>query len=153
LGGTLSPVRLHAAVQRLGERVEFTESGPLQTLIADGTKVPAGPSQRGEDISIALQIQGRSHKQGRAAVDKRVVGFGIGWGHWQQSLATGSEPTLVVTAAESGLRELVRDCYPDAVSGVGNLLKLRLATMYNPDDLARIWLPLRSIAAVLVSYP
>lgn len=257
LAGTLSPVRLHAAVQRLGERVEFTESGPLQTLIADGTKVPAGPRQRGEDISIAFQVHGRSRKQARAAVDKRVVGFGIGWGHWQQSLATASEPALVVTDSESGLRELVRDYYPHArhqlcewhvpytlkhvlslqgvpparrgalagelsgilrrggpeagaayerfrqrlggypgarsllknarpyvlhssrsaarttspaeramrevnrridvgarwsVSGVGNLLKLRLATMDNPNDLARIWHPPRSIASSLVSH-
>jgi hypothetical protein len=256
LGGTLSPVRLHAAVQRLGARVEFTEQGPLETLVADGTKVRAGERERGEDISIAFQIQERSVENGRAAVQKRIVGFGMGRGHWQESLATASEPELVVTDAETGVRELVRDYYPKArhqlcewhipytlkyflglegmpvadrtamadklsgilkrggpegpaayerfqrrlipyprawrllanarpyvlhedrsavrttslaeramremnrrtdvgvrwsVRGVGNLLKLRLAKMYNPDDFARVWRAGRPVAATLVS--
>lgn len=106
LGSTVSPRRLHREVQERGAAVEFTEQGPLETLVADGTKVPAGGKERGEDVSLAFQIRGRTRRNGRPAVDKRVVGFGIGWGHWQETLATATEPELLVTDGEPGVAEL-----------------------------------------------
>jgi hypothetical protein len=56
----------------------------------------------------------RRVENGRAAVRKRVVGFGMVRGHWQESLATASEPKLMVTDAETGLCEQVRDYFPAA---------------------------------------
>jgi hypothetical protein len=38
-----------------------------------------------------------------------------------------------------------------SVRRVGNLLKLRLAKMYNPDDFARVWRAGRPVAATLMS--
>ncbi|HZD05981.1 MAG TPA: hypothetical protein VE173_13805, partial [Longimicrobiales bacterium] len=112
LGATASPRRIHEEVQERGEDVEFTEHGPLETLVADGTKVPAGPKPRGEDVSLAFQIRGRRIKNGRPAVDKRVVGFGIGWGHWQETLATVQEPEVLVTDGETGVAELAEWYFP-----------------------------------------
>lgn len=106
LGSAVSPRRLHREVQERGAAVEFNEQGPLETLVADGTKVPAGEKARGEDVSLAFQIRGRKSRNGRPAVEKRVVGFGMGWGHWQETLATGSEPELLVTDGETGVAEL-----------------------------------------------
>lgn len=113
LGATASPKRIHREVQERGEAVEFTEQGPLETLVADGTKVPAGRKPRGEDVSLAFQIRGRRMKNGRPAVDKRVVGFSIGWGHWQETLATAQEPEVLVTDGETGLAELATSYFSD----------------------------------------
>lgn len=106
LGATASPRRIHREVQERGAAVEFTEQGPVETLVADGTKVPAGRKPRGEDVSLAFQIRGRRINNGRPAVEKRVVGFGIGWGHWQETLATATEPEVLVTDGETGVAEL-----------------------------------------------
>lgn len=108
LGATVSPRRIHREVQERGAAVEFTEQGSVETLVADGTKVPAGRTPRGEDVSLAFQIRGRRMSNGRPAVDKRVVGFGIGWGHWQETLATATEPELLVTDGETGVTELAQ---------------------------------------------
>lgn len=106
LGATVSPRTLHRAVQRKGEAVVFTETPPVRTLVADGTKVPAGERLRGEDLSVAFQLQGRDERHGRRAVRKRVIGFGVGSGHWEETLACASEPDLLVTDGETGVREL-----------------------------------------------
>jgi len=115
LGATASPRRIHQEVQERGEDVEFTEHtehGPVETLVADGTKVPAGGKERGEDVSLAFQIRGRRLENRRPVVDKRVVGFGIGWGHWQETLATTHEPELLVTDGETGVAELAEWYFP-----------------------------------------
>jgi len=115
LGATASPRRIHQEVQERGENVEFTEHtehGPVETLVADGTKVPAGGKERGEDVSLAFQIRGRRLENRRPVVDKRVVGFGIGWGHWQETLATTHEPELLVTDGETGVAELAEWYFP-----------------------------------------
>lgn len=114
LGSTVSPRTLHAEVQRRGAEIVFTEEEPLGTVLADGTKVPAGEQTRGEDISVAFQLQGRRTKHGRPAVEKRVVGFSIGWGHWHETLATDHEPELLVTDGETGVGELAEWYFPEA---------------------------------------
>ncbi len=114
LGGTLSPARLHAAVQRVGAQVVFTEEGVLDAVVADGTKVPAGEKERGEDVSIAFQVPERTERGKRASVRKRVVGFGAGSGHWEDTLATKGEPALMVTDGETGVRERVAWYSPQA---------------------------------------
>lgn len=114
LGDAPSPKTLHEHVQARGEAVEFTEAEPLEVVVGDGTKVPAGPKPRGEDLTVAFQIGGRRKENGRPAVQKRVVGMGIAEGSWQEALATAGEPDLVVTDAETGVRELVAEYYPGA---------------------------------------
>jgi hypothetical protein len=112
VGDAPSPKTLHREVQRCGAEVTLTEAGPLGTVMADGTKVPAGTRPRGEDLSVAFQLQGRATENGRTAVEKRVVGFSVGWGHWQETLATEGTPSLLVTDGEPGLRELARMYFP-----------------------------------------
>jgi hypothetical protein len=114
LGDAPSPRTLHEHVQRYGEAVEFTEAGPLEVLVGDGTKVPAGSKPRGEDLTVAFQIQHRTRENGRPAVQKRVVGLGIGDGSWQEALATAGTPDLVVTDGQMGVREVVADHFPQA---------------------------------------
>lgn len=114
LGASLSKRRLHAAVQRRGARIRFTEAEPTEVLIADGTKVAAGNKPRGEDITVAFQLRGRRREGARPRAIKRVVGFGAGPTHWKQSLATVSEPALVVTDRERGVHRLVSDRFPRA---------------------------------------
>lgn len=115
LGGTLSKRRLHRAVQRYGARVCFTATDPAAVLVADGTMVAAGEKGwGGEDISVAFQVLGRTHEGRRRRAIKRVVGFGSGKGHWQETLATSSQPELVVTDRERGLDRLVSERFPRA---------------------------------------
>lgn len=115
LGATLSKRCLHAAVQRYGARVRFTEAQPTGVLVADGTMVATGEKGwGGEDISVAFQVIGRTREGGRPRAIKRVVGFGSGASHWQQTLATGSDPDLVVTDRERGLHRLVSEHFPRA---------------------------------------
>lgn len=114
LGATLSKRRLHTAVQRYGARIRFTEGEPTTVLVADGTKVAAGHKPRGEDLSVAFQVRGRRRKGRRPRAIKRVVGFGSGPTHWQQTLARVSEPDLVVTDRERGVHRLVAERFPAA---------------------------------------
>lgn len=114
LGVTLSPRRLHRTVQERGRQVTFGRAEPVETVVADGTKVRAGPKQRGTDIVAALQLRGRTERGGRTAVQKRVVGFGIGPGSWPAALATAGEPDLVVTDGESGIAGAVAQECPAA---------------------------------------
>lgn len=112
MGDAPSPRTLHREVQRYGERLNFTEAGSLGTVVADGTKVPAGSRPRGEDLSVAFQLRGRSREHNRTVVDKRVVGFSVGWGHWQETLATEGDPDVLLTDGETGLRELAQLYFP-----------------------------------------
>lgn len=115
LGDAPAPKTLHAKVQERGEALEFTRTEPVMTVVGDGTKVPAGGKPRGEDLTVAFQLRGgRYSVNGRPAVRKRVVGLGIGPGSWPAALSSAGEPELVVTDAETGVRELVGDLVPDA---------------------------------------
>ncbi len=115
LGATLSKRRLHSAVQRYGARVRFTAAEPTAVLVADGTMVASGEKRwGGDDISVVFQVIGRTREGRRPRAIKRVVGFGSGAGHWQETLATTSQPKLVVTDRERGLHRLVSERFPRA---------------------------------------
>ena len=114
LGASISPRSLHREVQRRGETLEFTAGPKLGVLVADATRVPAGERERGEEACIAFQIIGRSKRKGRPLMQKRVVGLGVGWGSWEEALATRDEPELVVTDGEPGIHEVVANYFPNA---------------------------------------
>jgi hypothetical protein len=75
-------------------------------------KCRPGRGPEAEDLSVAFQLGDRATENGRTAVDKRVVGFSVGWGHWQETLAAEGDPELLVTDGETGVRELARLYFP-----------------------------------------
>lgn len=114
LGASMAPRTLHRAVQERGTKVEFTEAEAFEVLIADTTCVPAGPVDRGETACVALQVCKRPRRRGRSRYTKRVVGFGLGWGSWEEALATRADPALVVTDGEMGVHQVVEAYFPNA---------------------------------------
>src|SRR5688572_31110457 len=89
LGASLSPRTLHAHVQELGASVRFTPAPATAVVLADGTKVPAGGSERGMDVRFSFQILGRREKHGRTVVEKRIAGWGVDTGSWEDALPAG----------------------------------------------------------------
>lgn len=114
LGASCSKRHLQGVVRRQGARVQFTAADPVEVLVADGTMVPAGEKPRGEEFGVALQVQGRQRQGNRTRAHKRVVGFGIGYGLWEQALGAVPEPELIVTDRERGVRQLVGRYFPGA---------------------------------------
>ena len=114
LGASVTPRTLHRAVQGYGSAVEFTEGEAFETLVADSTCVPAGQVDRGEAACVALQVSKRARRRGRSRYSKRVVGFGVGWGSWEEALATRSIPEVVVTDGESGVHQVIESYFPAA---------------------------------------
>lgn len=112
LGASLSPRTLHACVQEFGSRVRFTPAPPTAVVQADGTKVPAGPSERGMEVRFSFQILGRHQENGRTAVQKRVAGWGVGPGGWKDALPPGIATEVIVTDREKGLPELLAKRFP-----------------------------------------
>lgn len=112
LGGTLSPRRLHRAVQERGSQVEFTPAPACAVVVADGTKVPAGKSERGTEVRFALQILGRTLKHGRTVLQKRIAGWSIGTGGWSQALPAGIASAVIVTDREPVLADVVARQHP-----------------------------------------
>jgi Transposase, Mutator family len=112
LGATLSPRTLHAYVQELGPRVRFTPAPATAVVQADGTKVPAGQSERGMDVRFSFQILGRHQETGRTAVQKRIAGWGVGPGGWNKALPPGIATEVIVTDREKGLPELLAKRFP-----------------------------------------
>lgn len=114
LGSSLSARSLHRAVQERACRLEFTEAPGLETIFADGSLVKAGEKKRGEEYCVSFQLQDRVTGPGRASVQKRVIGFGFGRTGWYQAFHNATQPTLVVTDGESGIRQSVAAAYPAA---------------------------------------
>ncbi len=113
LGASLSPKSLHACVQELGSRVRFTPAAePSAVVEADGTKVPAGRSERGMEVRFSFQILGRHEQDGRTAVEKRIAGWGTGPGGWKKALPPGIATEVIVTDREKGLPELLAKRFP-----------------------------------------
>jgi hypothetical protein len=101
-------------VQQRGERIRFTEAPGLKTIVADGSLVRAGPKKRGEEYCVSYQIEKRGRLHGRPSVSKRVVGFGFGpWG-WYEAFNNQTQPRLVVTDGEQGIRQCVAAHYTEA---------------------------------------
>jgi hypothetical protein len=114
LGASVTPRTLHRAVQARGPAVEFTEGEGFEVVVADSTCVPAGSVDRGEAACMAFQVEKRSRRRGRSRYRKRVVGFGLGWGCWEEALATRTAPKLAVTDGEMGVHQVVEAYYPKA---------------------------------------
>lgn len=112
LGASLSPKTLHAKVQEMGSRVRFTPAPAAAVVLADGTKVPAGRSERGMEVRFSFQILGRDEVHGRTAVAKRIAGWGTGPGGWKQALPPGIATEVIVTDREKGVPELLAKRFP-----------------------------------------
>jgi Transposase, Mutator family len=114
LGASLSPKTLHGCVQELGSRVRFTPAAePTAVVQADGTKVPAGKSERGMEVRFSFQILGRHMEHGRTVVQKRIAGWGVGPGGWKDALPRGIASEVIVTDREKGLPELLAKRFPE----------------------------------------
>jgi hypothetical protein len=112
LGSSISPRRLHACVQARGASLVFTPAPACKVVMADGTKVPAGKSRYGTDVRVAFQILGRSVKDGRAVVHKRIAGWSIGAVGWSQALPAGIASKVIVTDRETGIPEVLQAQHP-----------------------------------------
>lgn len=112
LGASVTPRTLHRFVQERGSRVRFTPAEPTAVVVADGTKVPAGSSERGVDVRLSFQILGRHEEHGRTVVEKRIAGWGMGSGGWSDALPAGICTEVIVTDREKGLPELIAERFP-----------------------------------------
>jgi hypothetical protein len=112
LGASVSPRTLHRCVQERGSRVRFTPAEPTAVVVADGTKVPAGPSERGMEVRFSFQILGRHEEHKRVVVEKRIAGWGVGPGSWREALPPGIATEVIVTDREKGLPELLAQRFP-----------------------------------------
>jgi Transposase, Mutator family len=112
LGASVSPRTLHRCVQNRGSRVCFTPAEPTQVVMADGTKVPAGRSERGMEVRFSFQILGRSKVHERIVVEKRIAGWATGRGGWKKALPSGIATEEIVTDREKGLPELLAKRFP-----------------------------------------
>ncbi len=113
LGASVSAKTLHGFVQQRGEQVRFTPAKPPKAAQADGTKVPAGASERGAEVRFSFQILGRHEEHGRNVVEKRIAGWGIGPGSWSEALPGGIATEVIVTDREKGLPELLAERHPE----------------------------------------
>ena len=118
LGATLTPKTLHRVVQERGARVRFTPAAECRVALADGTKVPAGRSERGCEIRFTLQLLGREEKHGRPRVRKRIAGWSVGAGPWSRAIPTGVASEAIVTDREQGLAELMAREHPGVFHGI-----------------------------------
>lgn len=112
LGASVSPRTLHKHVQERGSKVRFTPAEPTAVVLADGTKVPAGSSERGMEVRFSFQIIGRCKENGRTVVQKRIAGWGTGSGGWKQALPPGIATEVIVTDREKGLPKLLAKRFP-----------------------------------------
>jgi Transposase, Mutator family len=112
LGASVTPKTLHRFVQERGAQLRFTPAEPTRVVVADGTKVPAGSSERGVDVRLSFQILSRYAEHGRVVVEKRIAGWGMGPGGWSDALPAGICTEVIVTDREKGLPELIAERFP-----------------------------------------
>jgi len=117
LGATLAPRTLHRCVQERGSRVRFTPAAECKVALADGTKVPAGPGERGCEVRFTLQLLGREEHHGRPRVVKRIAGWSMGAGPWSRAISAGVATEAIVTDREQGLAELMAKEHPGVFHG------------------------------------
>jgi hypothetical protein len=113
LGASVTPRTLHRFVQERGARLRFTPAEPTRVVVADGTRVPSGSSERGTDLRLSFQILGRYLEHGRVGVEKRIAGWGMGPGSWSDALPAGICTAVIVTDREKGLPELIAERFPE----------------------------------------
>jgi hypothetical protein len=118
LGATLTPKTLHRVVQERGAQVCFTPATECAVALADGTKVPAGRSERGCEVRFTLQLLGREKKHGRSRVLKRIAGWSVGPGPWSRAIPAGVASEAIVTDREQGLAELIAKEHPGVFHGI-----------------------------------
>jgi hypothetical protein len=119
LGASISPRKLHAAVQKRGAAVEFTPAPTCAVVLGDGTKVPAGTNPRGCDVWFSLQLLGREEVNGRTRVSKRISGWAMGPSAWKEALPRGGTGTeLILTDRESGVPEFLQSEHPEVRHGL-----------------------------------
>jgi hypothetical protein len=118
LGATLSPRSLHRCVQQRGSAVRFTPAPECSVALADGTKVPAGTSERGCEVRFCLQILGRDELHRRPRVHKRIAGWSIGAGPWSRAIPAGVATEAIITDRERGLSELMEKEHPGVIHGM-----------------------------------
>lgn len=115
LGTTLAPMTIWRKVQRRGREVEFTfDPQEVERIEADGTKVPAGPKERGEELHLAFSIEERWRGRGRWRRRKRLVGMGLGVGGWSDAFPDELAPRLVVNDGGTDVVPAVGEHFPDA---------------------------------------
>jgi hypothetical protein len=114
-GARLSPATIWRTVQERGPAVEFT-AGPEERpcLEADGTRLPAGPGERGVALNLTFAVGDRRQEAGRWRREKRVVGMAVGRGSWPEALPGELEPRLVVNDGGDDIRSAAADAYPEA---------------------------------------
>jgi hypothetical protein len=112
LGASVTPRTLHRFVQERGAQLRFTPAEPTRVVVADGTKVPAGSSERGTDVRLSFQILERYAEHGRVVVEKRIAGWGMGPGGWSDALPAGICTEVIVSDREKGLPELIAERFP-----------------------------------------
>jgi hypothetical protein len=117
LGETLAPKTLHRYVQQRGAEVSFTPAAECRVALADGTKVPAGPGERGCEIRFSLQILGRETHHGRPRVQKRIAGWSVGAGPWSRAIPAGIATDAIVTDREQGIAEVMQKEHPGVFHG------------------------------------
>jgi hypothetical protein len=118
LGETIAPKTLHRCVQHRGSQVRFTPAPECKVALADGTKVPAGPGERGCEIRFSLQILGRDEHHGRPRVLKRIAGWSVGAGPWSRAIPAGIATEAIVTDREQGLAELMETQHAGVFHGM-----------------------------------
>lgn len=112
LGASLSARTLHRCVQKRGSRLRFTAAPACAVVVADGTKVPAGASERGTEVRFSFQLLTRRDQRGRRVVQKRIAGWSIGIGGWADALPPGIATEVIVTDREKGIPELIARQHP-----------------------------------------
>ena len=117
LGETLAPKTLHRYVQQRGSEVSFTPAAECKVALADGTKVPAGPGERGCEIRFSLQILGRDEHHDRTRVQKRIAGWSVGAGPWSRAIPAGIASDAIVTDREQGIAEVMEKEHPGVFHG------------------------------------
>jgi transposase-like protein len=118
-------------------------------------------AERTELAGTLSGILTRGGREGRAAynrLQRRLKGYRRAWRLLENArpyiLDEDRSALRTTSLAERAMRELNRRTDVGvrwSVPGVGNLLKLRLAKRYNPDDYERVWRPPRTVDATLVS--
>lgn len=138
--GQISCYQAHRIVQEKGRHIDITpEPSEVNVLLQDSTKVKAGEKERGENLNLAIGVNGLVQKGQRVSAEKELIAFGVApnWQAQKQALSQVS-PRLVITDGEPELVNQSKELYPKAKHQRG-LWHLRRTTGYYlwKDDLPK----------------